>query len=120
MNRKMKSVLTAAALAGVTSAINSPTTTVGAADRAEITQEVVKAVEPIVANMTNQEPWYQSRVTWGAIITFASPVIGQIIGHQVTAEEQAMVVGIACAVGGAIGGILTLYGRWVAKRPIGQ
>lgn len=116
----IKSVLAAAVLAGATAAVQNPATAATPGDQPIITREVVKAVEPILAHATNNEPWYQSRVTWGAIIAAASPIVGQIVGHQFSDEEQQLAAGIATAIGAAIGGAITLYGRWKAKKPIGQ
>lgn len=116
----IKSALTAAVLAGAAAAIQNPATAAKPADKPIIAQEVVAAIEPIIAHAANNEPWYQSRVTWGAIIAAASPIVGQIVGHQFSVEEQQLAAGVATAIGAAVGGIITLYGRWMAKKPLGK
>jgi uncharacterized protein YcfJ len=87
---------------------------------APIVNAVTAKIAPQIINATNQEPWYQSNVTWGSIVAIASPIVGQIVGHQFTAEEQAMVTATITAAGAAIGGAWALWGRWVAKKPLGQ
>ncbi|MCB8819962.1 hypothetical protein LJD17_05350 [Microvirga rosea] len=80
---------------------------------------MIEEVGPIVAHLTNNEPWYQSRVTWGAIIAAASPILAPIIGRALSPEEQALWTSVLTMVGTGIGAALTLYGRWKARRPIG-
>lgn len=80
----------------------------------------LKELSKVVENATNSEPWYQSRVTWGAIIAFASPLLAQIIGRAIDPAEQAMWISILTAGGAMVGGLISWYGRWVAKKPLGS
>ena len=70
-----------------------------------------------VEHLTNQEPWYRSRVTWGALITLAASV-GSGFGVVLGPEEIEAAVTVLTAGATLIGGVVTLYGRWIAKRPI--
>lgn len=81
-------------------------------------EDALRAVGPLLEHATNNEPWYQSRVTWGAIAAIVVPVLGAVgVGTDIISAEELTVWGMA--VGSAAGGVLTLYGRWKAKRPIG-
>lgn len=65
---KIRNALLFAAVAGATTAINNPATSATTSDKRIIAESVLKEIEPVVLNATNMEPWYQSRVTWGAIL----------------------------------------------------
>jgi hypothetical protein len=71
-----------------------------------------------VAHATNAEPWYQSRVTWGAIVAGAASV-ASALGLTLGPEERDLAVGVLASAGGLFGAVLTLYGRWIARRPLG-
>jgi hypothetical protein len=71
-----------------------------------------------LAHATNHEPWYQSRVTWGAVVAGAASVasaFGMVLGP----DDRDLLVGVLTAAGGLFGAALTLYGRWIARRPLG-
>jgi len=80
--------------------------------------QVIAAVAPIVAHATNTEPWYQSRVVWGAIVSALVPILGAI-GVATDWIDPNTAVNTGIALGSVIGGVLTLYGRLRAKKPIG-
>ncbi len=71
-----------------------------------------------VEHATNAEPWYQSRVTWGAVLTGLASV-ASAFGIALAPEDREVLVGILAAAGSLFGAALTLYGRWRARRPIG-
>ncbi|WP_062228971.1 hypothetical protein [Aureimonas frigidaquae] len=77
---------------------------------------VADSLLPGVQHLANKEPWYASRVTWGAIISGLAPLLGLGAGW-LDAELGATALASA---GAAIGAGLTLYGRWRAQRPIGR
>lgn len=85
-----------------------------------ITKAIIEeiAADPVVIHAANAEPWYASRVTWGAIIAALAPILGLGLGHAIPAEDQATLGEIAVAIGTLIGAGLTLYGRWRARAPI--
>lgn len=91
-------------------------------DAAEaVTKAVVQQVarDPAIQHMTNTEPWYQSRVTWGALVAIASSVLG-IAGISLSADDQVTIINLGVAMVSAIGGFVTLYGRWAARKPLGR
>jgi hypothetical protein len=86
----------------------------------EIAQNVVDEVGriPEVQHATNNEPWYQSRVTWGTIISMASGVAGGL-GFALAPEDIDQLVSILSAGGVLVGGLITFIGRWASRKPIG-
>jgi len=115
------------ALSGVKEAASQPNNLSEAAvsqSQSAIVHEVAKAIDPMLTNMTNQEPWYQSRVTWGAIITVLAAA-GGVWGWSFPPEMQGKVietiVTLSPLLAGAVGGAFTLYGRWIARtsKPLG-
>ena len=82
----------------------------------QVAFEAAKELAPVLVNLTNNEPWYQSRVTWGAIAAILSG-LGTAAG-LVAAGDWSPELWLA-ALGSVGGGIGTLYGRWIAKKPLG-
>lgn len=76
------------------------------------------AADPALRHVANAEPWYASRVTWGAIIAALSPILGLVFGHALTAEDRGTLAEIAVALGTLTGAGLALYGRWCARAPL--
>lgn len=82
----------------------------------QVAYEAAKELAPVLVNMTNQEPWYQSRVTWGAVAAILGG-LGTMAGLVAAGDWSPELWFTALSsVGGGIG---TLYGRWVAKKPLG-
>lgn len=78
---------------------------------------VATAVTPAILHATNNEPWYQSRVTWGAIVSIATGVLSALgVATDWIDPDQAIALGLG--VGSVVGGAITLYGRWKARKPI--
>lgn len=117
---KIRSALLGAVVVGVTAAVANPATAASPQDHKIITEEVMKTVEPIVANATNAEPWYRSRVTIGSYVAIAAQVLGPIVGHTFPPDEQALVTALIMGVCGAGGAAYALYGRWTAKKALGR
>ena len=88
-------------------------------ERKEIIDQVIDKVAPVVLNQTNNEPWYQSRVTIGALLAVLSGLLGAF-GYALPDELRGQILEIVIAAGPVIGGAVALYGRWVAKKPIGS
>jgi hypothetical protein len=108
---KVDTAIKEAVLTGVLNSKDGSATT--------ISKAVTDQVQPVVDHLTNQEPWYRSRVTWGAIASIALPLLGAFgVSSDIIDADQFVALGLA--VGTAAGGLLTLYGRWAAKKPIGQ
>lgn len=79
------------------------------------TPEAVTEAAKVIVNQTNNEPWWQSRVTWGAIAAILGG-LGTMAG-LVAARDWTPNLWLT-ALGGVGGGVGTLYGRWVAKKPL--
>ncbi|KAB0269082.1 hypothetical protein [Microvirga brassicacearum] len=99
--------------------VASPNNDITRADAPQIKKEVAEAIAPAIEHLTNNEPWYQSRVTWGAIIAAASPMVAPLIGRVFSPEEQMLATAVMTGIGSAFGAGTVLYGRWKAKKPIG-
>lgn len=84
-----------------------------------VAEAVAKQIAPRMAHEANAEPWYQSRVTWGALVSIGTG-IAALAGYTLSAADLEQIIVIGTAAGTAIGGVLTLWGRWIAKKPIGQ
>jgi hypothetical protein len=87
---------------------------------------ITREMSSVIVNQTNQEPWYQSRVTWGAIMAVVAGGAG-LVGYSFTAEDQAFWlnnieqgVQIASSAVALLGGAYAWYGRWRAKKPLGE
>lgn len=76
------------------------------------------AKTPELQHLANAEPWYQSRVTIGAIVAVIA-AIGGIWGWSVSPADQAHLANLLVAVMAGFGGLLAWWGRWRAKKPIG-
>ena len=90
---------------------------VPAADRARVAQEVAERVAPMVAHQSNAEPWYRSRVTLGSlasVLTGISTVLMMFSTGDFDPQQ------VTLAAGALFGGAAALWGRWAAKKPIGR
>ncbi|TWF53276.1 hypothetical protein [Neorhizobium alkalisoli] len=116
----VENVVRAAVQKGAAKAAEEFTTKMSPADVPQVTSKVLAEVAPVVAHVTNSEPWYQSRVTVGNYVAMASVVIGPIIGHSFSPEEQGLITAVVTGAGVMAGAAFSLYGRWVAKKPLGQ
>ncbi len=81
------------------------------------TPTAITEAAKVIVNQTNNEPWWQSRVTWGAIAAILGG-LGTMAG-LVAAGDWTPNLWVA-ALGSVGGGIGTIYGRWAAKKPLGQ
>lgn len=84
-----------------------------------VAEAVAKQIAPQMAHEANAEPWYQSRVTIGALVSIGTGMLA-LFGIALSPADTELIVGVGVAAGTAIGGGITLYGRWKAKKPIGQ
>lgn len=58
-------------------------------------------------------------MTWGAIAAIVVPVLGALgVGADIVTADELTVWGMAA--GSTVGGVVTLWGRWKARRPIGS
>lgn len=80
---------------------------------------IINALEPVIdaiVHSTNNEPWWQSRIVWGQIIT-AAGIAAAGFGVTLNASTQELLVSLAVPVAGIA---VTIYGRYRAKKPIGS
>jgi hypothetical protein len=115
----VENAVRSAIVKGVANAASDPHVSTERSDINVVTSKVLSEVVPVVAHATNQEPWYQSRVTLGAILAAAAGVLG-VFGYAFPSEVQGKVIDLVIALGPVIGGALALYGRWLAKKPLGS
>jgi hypothetical protein len=96
--------------------IKSPSVPVEQAEKPVVKVEVAKELAPVIEHLTNNEPWYQSRVTWGAVFAILGGVatIGTAAANGETSMEVYSPAGMSI-----LGGLGTLYGRWKARKPLG-
>ena len=82
----------------------------------EVREAVAQEVAPVIEHLTNNESWWRSRVTWGAIFAILGGVatIGTAAANGETSLEVYSPAGMSI-----LGGLGTLYGRWKARKPIG-
>jgi hypothetical protein len=115
-------------LAGLVQSPHVPINQSNAHDAAPVVRKVVReAVEdemiPRLEHVTNQEPWYQSRVTWGSIISIAAGVLGIFGLAQWDEADQAdkveQIMALVPVVAPILGGVISLIGRWFSTKPIG-
>lgn len=111
--------ITNAVVSALNLAADSPSNSLQRKDVGKVAKIVIEQVAPSVLHANNQEPWYQSRVTWGAIIAVGASIAG-IAGYSVGLEDQAAIVNGAVAITSGIGGLIVWYGRWRARKPIGS
>lgn len=97
----------------------SPSIDMTTAEASAMKPAIIKEMSSVITNQTNQEPWYQSRVTWGAILTAAAGLAG-VFGYAFPAEVQGKVIDAIIAAGPLIGAAVVLYGRYIGKKPLGE
>lgn len=86
-------------------------------DVVRIADDVTKEVSAVVVNQANLEPWYQSRVTIGALITLVSGCYA--LGLDFLDGTPPTVESLTAQLGAIVGAATVLYGRWIARKPLG-
>lgn len=61
--------------------------------------------------------WFESKTIWGGLVTLLS-VILSVLGYQLTTEDQELLVAVLTGVMGSVGGLLAIWGRLKASKPI--
>jgi len=117
MDEKVRDAITAPVVLAVREAARDPRNTLTLQEAAPVASAVLDQITPVVAHMTNNEPWYQSRVTWGVIISVAAPILSAL-GVSADLLDPDLAVSISSAAVTVVGGALTLYGRWRARKPL--
>lgn len=116
----LKSAIRKVVVKGAVAAANNENIAIAESAVGPVSDIITSRVEPLIQHATNAEPWYQSRVTIGNYVTMASALIGPLIGRTFSPEEQALMTALITGAGVVFGAGLSLYGRWVAKKPLGS
>jgi hypothetical protein len=91
--------------------------------KSDIKAEMKDGVASVIAHVTNNEPWYQSRVTLGSLAVLVAMAAG-LLGYSIEPETQGKVIDaiiqVSPLVVAAAGSAFSLYGRWAAKKPLGS
>lgn len=99
----------------------SPKTSISEKDKAVVAEivaeEVAKELGSRAQHTTNQEPFYKSRVSIGAIGSIFSGV-AILLNLFAAGQFDATQLGIAMT--SISSGVFALYGRWAAKKPMGE
>lgn len=67
--------------------------------------------------MNDIKNWWQSKTIWGGIITVVAVALGAF-GYTLSGDDQIVLVEIVSTIGGAIGGLLAIYGRVKASKAV--
>lgn len=78
-----------------------------------------KEVDAVIKNLENKEPWYQSRVMWGTIIT-AGFQLAAIVGIKTDFIDPESLTNIIMQVVSLGGAAYAAYGRLVTNKPLGE
>jgi len=62
--------------------------------------------------------WYKSKGVMGGIVTIMAVALGAF-GYQLAPADQTQLIEAVSAIGGVIGGLLSIYGRVTASKSIG-
>ena len=85
-----------------------------------VAEKVAARIAPTIDHLTNNEPWYQSRVTWGVLIAAFATMVKPFTGEIFDAQQTVEIVDAFTSGGQLFGFGLTLYGRYFAKKPLGS
>lgn len=69
--------------------------------------------------MTDEKKWYTSKSIWGGIVTVLALAL-TAFGYGIGADDQAALVDYAVSIGGAVGGLLAIYGRIKASKKVSK
>jgi len=83
-----------------------------------ITDAVMKEIQPQIDHLTSSEPWFKSRVVWGAVLIFVTRLLAHF-GYAIPQELHGAILDMLIAFGPYIGAGIALWGRY-AKKPLGS
>lgn len=69
--------------------------------------------------MQGTQSWLASKGIWGGIIAVAAPILGQLLGWNITSEDTQSVVELISSITASLGGLLAIWGRVSATKMIG-
>lgn len=115
--------LTATVSEALTKQADNKTNDLSAADATKVTPAVAKAVNAdvnaIITNLTNNEPWYKSRVFVGIFVSlaFKAAIAAGYTSDNLDLDSTTTLV---LAIVSALGDAYAAYGRAVTNKPIGE
>lgn len=83
----------------------------------EIEKVVTEELKPVIEHLTNNEPWYKSRVMWGSILGIAGGLV--TIGTHLANGIPIDTANYGPPAASIVGGVGAILGRFFAKKPIG-
>lgn len=83
---------------------------------APITAAVMDEVGPRIDQLTNQEPWWQSRVVLGSLLILISRLLAHF-GYAIPEELHGDILTVVIAFGPYLGVAIVAWGRY-ARRPL--
>lgn len=107
--------------------LRKPSVPVSNAEAPQVAREVTAAIEPVITNAVNAEPWYKSRIYLGLIVAGIGAV-AQHFGVQVSGSDLQLVtnsvpelIQLVGSLGEIVGLLYAAYGRIVGSRkpPLG-
>ena len=98
--------------------ITQPNVPVHDANVGKVAEAAAEAAAPVLVHATNNEPWYQSRVTLGSGFVVLTSI--GTIGGMLTGAVEFDVAVLAANLATLLGAGFALYGRYAAKKPLGQ
>lgn len=67
--------------------------------------------------MNGDKKWYESKGVWGGLVTLVAAGAA-IAGYTINDADVEQLTNLATALGAAIGGVLAIWGRVAASKPI--
>lgn len=117
---KSKKQIDTAIIEAVSKAVRDPETNATPADIKPISDAVREEITPIVVNATNMEPWYQSTIIMGTLVTLGIKAIAQF-GYKIPPELHGQILDFIIAVVPYLSGISVILARkGFFKKPIGH
>lgn len=87
----------------------------------QVADKIAAELEPIMANASNQEPWYQSRIFWTQIIAIFSGIVGLIWGKAISPQDQDTILLVVLGINSVITPAGALYARFKSGlKPLGK
>ena len=101
-----------------------PSTSLEQSDVNKVTQQVTDAVKkevnPVLTNALNQEPWYQSRIILGLVVTIGLQIVSAA-GVRTDTIDPVSTTNLLVQLGSLAGAILAYYGRVKSGlKPLGE
>lgn len=84
---------------------------------APVTQKVMEEVGPVVEHLTNQEPWWQSRVAIAALLIVFSRLVA-MFGYKLPEELHGPITDIIIYVLPGVAVALLGWARYFARKPL--